>query len=375
MFSNGKTVHFKKYEQFKTISGKSNESGAIFNLETLTVKWNGLVLKCKAPDKNNSYAWEALKGQIKYCDIERKMFPNGWHYYASIVISGNPPKKLKNTGTKTMGLDLGVSTIAAVTDDTAFLEELAPDKEKYNKAISEIQKAMDRSKRISNPDKFNDDGTVKKGSKKKWIYSNRYQKNKRRLKYIYRKKSAYIKQFHEILANRLIAESLYIITEDMNFAALKKKAKKTERSTKAVKVKSKAGIVKLVRKFKRKKRFGKSISNRCPSKFLSILERKCILYGGMVVKVNTIKFKASQYDHSDDTYIKVRLIDRDKKVGEYKVQRDLYSAYLLKNSNTELTKPNRKECIDGFEKFVQIQNALISELNSKGVSMKQCFGF
>lgn len=61
-----------------------------------------------------------------------------------------------------MGIDPGVSTIAAVSDTACILEELAPDADVYEKQIHKLEQHMDASKRISNPDNFNPDGTVKK---------------------------------------------------------------------------------------------------------------------------------------------------------------------------------------------------------------------
>ena len=51
---------------------------------------------------------------------------------------------------------------------------------------------------------------------------------------------------------------------------------------------------------KRKKRFGRSIKNRCPGYFQSQAKRKFRIY----VEVPN-DYKASQYDHTSDTYIKI----------------------------------------------------------------------
>ena len=59
----------------------------------------------------------------------------------------------------------------------------------------------------------------------------------------------------------------------------------------------------------------------------------------------------------------------------HKVQRDLYSAFLLRNSNKELNKPDRAKCICEFDRFLKLQNCLLTEMKENGISMKQCFGF
>ena len=99
------------------------------------------------------------------------------------------------------------------------------------------------------------------------------------------------------------------------------------------------------------------------------------MYGGSVYKVDTKTFRASQYDHILDTYKKCSLSERSKYIDNTKVQRDLYSAFLLKNSNESLDHPDREKCIMEFPVFVKMQNELISELKENHVSMKQCFGF
>ena len=50
---------------------------------------------------------------------------------------------------------------------------------------------------------------------------------------------------------------------------------------------------------KRKKRFGRSIKNRCPGYFQSQAKRKFRIY----IEVPT-DYKASQYNHTSDEYIK-----------------------------------------------------------------------
>lgn len=194
------------------------------------------------------------------------------------------------------------------------------------------------------------------------MYTKTYFKNLDRLKSLYRQKAAYIKQSHEQMTNELLANSITFIVEDMSFKGLQRRSKSTERQDAATDITQKDGSIKQVHKFKRKKRFGKSLNNRAPAKFITILGRKAALYGGKVDKVKTKDFKASQYDHVKDTYTKMKLSERYKYIGGYKVQRDLYSAFLLKNSNADLSKPDRDKCIYGFEKFLELQNNLIDEM-------------
>ena len=64
---------------------------------------------------------------------------------------------------------------------------------------------MDRSRRATNHNKYNDDGTIKKGNKDKWIRSKRYWKLLFELKEICRKLAAKRKLMHNQMANKVLA--------------------------------------------------------------------------------------------------------------------------------------------------------------------------
>lgn len=378
LFSKGKDIHFKKFMDFDTIGGKSNLNGARLNTGTMIVFWLGLELKCYLPKKTSdrNYVLESLNHKISYCTIKRMMFSNGWRYYLVVTLDGDAPYRKYKTKTGIMGIDPGVSTIAAVSDTACILEELAPNADVYEKQIYKLERHMEVSRRISNPDNFNPDGTVKKRKDcKPWVFSNSYEAARRKLKTLYRKKSAYILHSHRNLCNRLLENADSFIIEKMNYAALAKRSSKTERQDKPTAVVQKDGTVKVVNKFKRKKRFGRSINRRSPSRFLSELKRKAESSGGTYTEVNTQTFKASQYNHVTDECVKITLSQRFKLIGNDSVQRDLYSAFLIKNTDSTFEHPDRDKCIYEFENFVAVHNKTINYMKESKISMKQCFGF
>ena len=378
IYGDGKEISFKKFNEFSTICGKTNTNGAKFIKDEtgMSVRWLGLNIRCVLP-KERAYIDESLDNKISYCEIERKMFPNGWHYYVIVYLKGDAPHKLKKapSAENTTGLDMGVSTIAAVSDKSVMLAELAPKCSEYDKRISKILVSMDASRRAMNPNKYNADGTIKKGNRDKWVFSKTYIKNLRKLRSLYRQKSAYIKQSHREMINKLLEESVNFIVEDMSFKGLARKAKETKRSDKTTEIKQKDGSVKAVNKFCRKKRFGRSMNNRAPALFLTLLSEKAAAYGGSVYKVDTKKFKASQFDHTTGEYTKHKLSEREKEVGGHMVQRDLYSAFLLKNANNTLDKPDVDKCNYEFDNFLRLQDKTLTSMKANGISMKQCFGF
>ncbi len=104
----------------------------------------------------------------------------------------------------------------------------------------------------------------------------------------------------------------------MNYKGLQKRAKETQVDEKG--------------RYKKKKRFGKSLANKAPAMFVTILKTKAEQHGGEVYEVDIMSYRASQCDHTTGEYTKHGLNDRWRILGNGdKVQRDLYSAFLIKN--------------------------------------------
>ena len=379
IFSDGKKLHFRKYSETYTICGKSKTNGISYDRETNTFKWMGETFKLKKINPKNEYLINALYPEgtkpldISYCEIKRMMFPNGWHYYLDIYVKGTPPQKHK-LGKGRAGIDPGTSTIAVSAEKKVILRELAPKTNAYTKKQKKLLKAMDKSRRATNPDNYDVDGKIKKGSKS-WKQSNHYKELSRRYKSICRQKALYIRQSHNILANEILKEADIVIVEHMDYKSLQKRARETKRQDKTSIVKSKDGKPKEIKKYKRKKRFGKSLGNRAPAELLEIIKRKIISAGGAYLEVDTKKFKASQYNHIEDTYTKSKLSERTKNIGGQEVQRDLYSAFLMQNTSIGLDMPDRDKCIENFENFIKLQEIEINNLKASGISKPECFGF
>lgn len=389
LFGNGKRLHIKKLSEFSVIPGKNPKNGARFYDKDHNgfypksikpkhkeeIEFLGLQVRCKI-DRKDPYVVESLQGKIKYCSLKRLEFNGGYRYYVILTIDGPAPKKIADAKGLDIGIDPGVSTMASVTNESAHLMELAPKAGEYEKKIRTVQTQIERSERILNPENFNEDGTRKKG-RHQWKRSKACIRKKRKLRVLYRKKTAYTDTSHHTQANILIREcgGGAILCEQMDYKALAKLGKKTERQDKESVITKKDGTKTTVKKFKRKKRFGRSILSRSPSKFLDILSKKAEQYGGKMLWIKTASFKASQYDHVKDACEKIPLSQRFKTVDGNEVQRDLYSAFVILNADIGLEKPDRDKCLYGFSKFLENQKACIDEMKGKGLSMPWCFGF
>ena len=327
------------------------------------------------------YQQEALKCGVKYCRIIRKWVSTKWKYYAQIVLEGYPPIKCNNNGVAKhpvkqgrVGIDIGTQTIAFSGKDVCDLRVLAPAARAQAKnLVNEIAatlRAMDRSRRATNPKYYNPDGTIKRlkrqhGQKQRreWKYSKRYYRLRAKLRNLYRKLADIRKMEHNILANELLAHGNEFVVEDMNYKALQMRSKET-------KINPKTG------RAHTKKRFGKSLSRCAPATFISILSKKANRYGGTVIKVSTFETKASQFDHTDESYTKKKLSERMARLrnGDI-VQRDLYSAFLLEHIDTESLQYNMETLNSAFPAFLEMHENTKRRLQAVGSSLPASIGF
>lgn len=357
-FGNGNKIHYKKYSTLNSLEGKSNSTGIRFKDDAIL--WNGLKIPVVI-DYDNYYENQALKSEIAYCRIIRKFVRNKYKYYVQIVFKGTPPIKVDNEtgevkhyiGEGDVGIDIGTSTIAYSSATDVKILELANKVQDIEDEKRRLLRKMDRSRRVTNPNNYNEDGTVQKQGNKKmvWNKSNHYIKYQNKLKELYRKQSDVRKYQHECLANQIIELGDTIYVEKMNFSGLTKKSTKTEKNDKG--------------RFKRKKRFGKSIANRAPSMLLSIIDRKLSYYGKRLIKIDTWSAKASQFNHFDGTYNKKMLSQRWNDFNGIKVQRDLYSAFLIMNTAYDLKSFDIDKCNERFENFHRLHNLEVERLTGQ----------
>ena len=300
-YGNGNKIHYKRYGELNSLEGKSNLTGICFKDDMII--WSGLEIPVVI-DYDNYYEYQAIQSKICYNRIIRKYVRNKYKYYVQIIFKGNPPVKIDTKtgeikhyiGDGDVGIDIGTSTIAFSSQSDVKILELADRIQNTENQKQKLQRKMDRSRRATNPENYNEDGTIKKQGNKKaiWRKSNHYIKYQNELKELYRKQADVRKYQHECLANYIISLGNKVYVEKMNFAGLQKRAKNTEKNDKG--------------RFKRKKRFGKSLANKAPSLLLTIIDRKLGYYGEKLIKINTFEAKASQFNHFDGTYTKKVII-------------------------------------------------------------------
>ena len=393
--SKTKKIKFKKYGFLPSLEGKQAEKCIILKQKQDKLYINTLGESFDLKIKNNDIYTKNLLELIKVymndsenienVNIDRvkngqkpldtyriifnriviKRIRGKFRFYVQILYEGRPWKLDKNgnlknkQGTGRIGIDYGTSTIAVVSESKVIYKNLAEEANNLKgleRQLKILQRKMDRSRRSTNPNCFNSDGTYKKGTKIK-VKSRNYKKILKQFREINRKLSC-IKKY-EIGRDANIIRSLgdQIYGEHMNFQGLAKRSKNTT-------------VNRNTGKINKKKRFGKSISNRCPGLMVSTLKNK---FGNRYHEVNTWEFKASQYNHITNTCIKKKLSQRIQELdynGEtITIQRDLYSAFLLMNSNNTLDKPDLNLCNITFENFIVNHTICINNLKANNIKV------
>ena len=318
-------------------------------------------------DRRAVALWENEKNPIMtdtfrpcYATIVLKNIRGKIRVYLHITIEGKAVTKYNKDGEKRhkygtgrVGCDIGTQTIAWTSDSEVGLCNLAErgDTIRHQERQERLLlRKMDRSRRASNPDNYNKDGTIRKG-KKIWVKSKNYLKLQKKHQEYCRKNAESRKFANQTLCNHMRELGDEFITEPKNAAKLMKRAKKTT-------VNEKTG------KYNRKKRFGKSIKNRCPGFFQSNTEKLFTSTGGTYHEVPQ-NYRASQYDHTTDDYIKKKLNQRMYPLSDGTVvQRDWYSSFLLYNADKEIATVDKELCLRSFESKYSMEQNMIDHIKA-----------
>ena len=103
------------------------------------------------------------------------------------------------------------------------------------------------------------------------------------------------------------------------------------------------------------------------------MEDKVVRAGGSFQKIKTWEAKASQYNHLDHSYNKKKLSQRWNQMPDgRRIQRDLYSAFLIQYSNSALNGFDDNLCNANYEHFVTLHDKEIRRL--KGIKMPSSAG-
>ena len=255
--------------------------------------------------------------RIKYVQVIRQTIRGKQVYFLQIICEGYPHAKI-GKGTGVLGIDPGVSTLAYVSPTEAALVDLVPSQvNRQERLIRALERRIERSRRVNQPELYYADGTIQKGVKFQPL-SKRAQQLRVRRQRVDRSLSEERRKLRGSLINRLLSQAFLIKMEDLSVKSL-------QRRSREVRINPKTN-----RPFS-KKRFGKSVFRAAPSAFRQALITKANQLGVEVQVISPHNLKPSQYNHVTQTFDKKPLSTRlfDLSPEWTGVQRDLYSAFLI----------------------------------------------
>ena len=258
-----------------------------------------------------------LSEKIKYVQIIRKTIRGKKVYILQIVCQGVPPLKA-NKGEGVVGIDPGISTVAFVSQKEVALVDLAPKGiTQKEKLLKQLDQAIERSRRVNNPECYEENGAIKKGVRFKRPSKRQLRLRTRRRK-AYRSLSEERKKLQGQLVSRIVSQGSCIKMEELNVKGLQKRSRDIRINPKTNRPFS-------------KKRFGKAIFRAAPSAFKTALETRASQLGVDFEIISPKNVKPSQYNHITQIFEKKSLATRvyDLSDDYPNVQRDLYSAFLL----------------------------------------------
>lgn len=234
-------LHYKRRGQLNSLTGCNNATGIrlLGDIDHMYVLWKPLIVPIKA---SSYYQKDALQNAIAYCKIKREKIKGKWHYYLQVTMKGNVPTIYDKDGNDKRKLGKGkvgiyfqsdkVTVATANSCKTYKLTKIA-----YDEKVKETQRKMDASRRATNPQNYNENGTIKmpkEGEQLHWYYSERYKKL-RTLLYDYERKQSQIRLIEqEKLANEIIRLGNEFVYNDIDFKFLQMNVgKKTQNSSPA----------------------------------------------------------------------------------------------------------------------------------------------
>ena len=390
LYDNGNTIHFSKYGELPCIRAKQINRGIPVSVKgnKLQFKLGKTMFGIQLKDRFQQDEVDAILSYLSepeiidnkavntfiedaccidtyrpcYATLVPKLIRGKYRLYLHLTIEGKAMPKYDKYGNPRhiygkgmIGADIGTQTVAYTSDTEVGLKNLS---ERGNSIHTSERKerllyrAMDRSRRATNPQNYNDDGTIKKG-RKTWKYSNHYKRLKTKHTELCRINAVNRQLAINEDSNHLRSLGDTFITEPKNASKLMKRAKETTKNDNG--------------KFNKKKRFGKSIKNRCPSGFQTTVEKKFKVTGGTYIEVPN-NYRASQYDHTADDYIKKKLSDRMYKLRDgTEVQRDWYSSYLLYCYDYRTQNIDKEKCIAQFKAQYNKEKALIAWIKANKI--------
>lgn len=309
-----------------SLEATTNAANIIWKAETGCIEMGSLTLPARLASKTQDpYLHQALTGRTKYCRVLWRNVAGQRRWFVQLMQEGLPPVNHMVSEGSIVGLDIGPSTIAVVGDDSVSLVKFCATIAQPWKETRRLQRAMDRSRRATNPQCYQANGVWKSG-RHKFVPSKRYAKLRIKHAEVERKLVAERKRSHGELSNQILGLGNVVQSETLSYVSFQKN-------------------------------YGKSVKVRAPGMFVEQLRRKAESAGGKLIDLHTWKLKMSQYDHTTEVCTKKPLSQRWHVLGDGSgvVQRDVYSAFLARCAISNAHHPSHIASMWAAQKPVLLQ--------------------
>ena len=260
LLGRAKRVRFKGPKQMDTLEGKNNTSGIRWCKDHL--EWSGQAIPSLL-DPRDAVQAHGLAARTKFVRIVRRKIGNRNRFYVQLVCEGTPYRKLRHTlGEGRVGLDLGPSSIAIVSEKEAHLRPFCPEVVTPSRQLRRLDRKLDRQRRANNPINYTERGQVKPG-KHHWHVSKRQRATQHQRRDLHRRLAATRKRSQHQLAHEVLALGKTVALEKLSYRGWQK-------------------------------RYGKSILNRAPGTFVARLTYLAESAGGQIIAINARRAKLSQ---------------------------------------------------------------------------------
>lgn len=179
--------------------------------------------------------------RIKYVQVIRQTIRGKQVYFLQIICEGIPHAKISK-GMGVLGIDPGVSTLAYVSPTEAALVDLVPSQvNRQERLIWSLERRIEQSRRVNQPELYHTDGTIKKGVKFQPL-SKRARRLKVRRQRVDRALSEERRKIHGSLINRLLSQASLIKMEDLSVKVLQRRSREVRINPKTNRPFGKSGL-------------------------------------------------------------------------------------------------------------------------------------
>ena len=286
-----------------SLAGKDRNGALRIAADGGGLQWGtGLVLPFVF-DERNPYqwwaAWHVAEGRLRSCRIVRTRIRGRWVYVAQLVLDGKPLQRYQ-VSEGVVGLDVGPSAIAVVTDQGAWKETFCAELDDKARQLRRLQRRLDRQHRAGSPTCFDQQGRHQQGGCVWRSRSRQAERTRTAIAELHRRLAEHRKSLHGNLANRILGQGAAIHTEKLSYRAFQRC-------------------------------FGRSVGRRAPGLFITTLSRKAASAGGQVALIDTRTTRLSQACVCGAVARKP-LSQRTHRCGcGVEADRDVFSAFLIRH--------------------------------------------